>query len=186
MAASYFGRARTTRDIDFRIQIKEADLDNFFDKLENQGLKINRSRVKRQLASGYNVMEFQDTLSPHRVDFIIDDVKSISRHKGIALGLTTFYDTPESLILSKLRLIRAMVSQERSYKDREDICEILATTKVDNRRLVRQAKEQDTLDILKPILTKQGSKPRKILEQIAGIDKGSNSFAEKKGKDSKF
>ena len=180
MAASYFGRARTTRDIDFRIQIKEADLDSFFDNLENQGLKINRNRIKRQLASGYNVLEFQDSRSPYRVDFIIDNVTPISRRKGIAFGVTTFYDTPESLILSKLRMIRATVSKEKSYKDREDIREILATTKVDNRRIVRQAKEQNTLDILRPILTKQRSKPRKILGQIAGIDKGKKPFHREK------
>ncbi len=176
MAASYFGRARTTRDIDFRVQIKGADLDNFLGRLENQGLKVNRNRVKRQLASGYHVLEFQDSRSPYRVDFIIDNVRPISRRKGIALGLATFYDTPESLILSKLRRIMATVSREKSYKDKEDICAILATTKVDTRRLMRWAKEQGTLDVLKPMLTKPGSLRRRMLEQIASTDKGKKPF----------
>ena len=152
MAASYYGRGRSTRDVDFRIQIKTADLDTFLNKLESRGLRVNRNRIKRQLAAGYDVIESQDSRSPHRADFIIGDVEPISRRRGTAFGVTTFYDTPESLILSKLRMIRATVSKEKSYKDREDIREILWNTRINRARLVRLAKEQGTQEILKHIL----------------------------------
>lgn len=160
MAASYYGRARTTRDVDFRLQIKKADLDIFLGQLENHGLKVYRNRIRRQLSSGYNVLELQDSRSPYRVDFIIDSVRLTGIRKGIAFGLRTFYDTPETLILSKLRMIKATVLKEKGYKDTEDIREILQNTRVNKTRLAALAREQGTEEILKQILHKTSERVR--------------------------
>ncbi len=177
MAASYYGRARTTRDVDVRIQISEDNFESFLDKLQSHGLKVNRNRVKRQLASGYNVLEFQDSLSPYKADFIIDEVRPAGRRKGTGFGVTTFYDTPETLILSKLRMIKATLSNEKSYKDKEDIGQILSNTKVDTEHLVKLAKKHGTEDILKPLLTRQvRPRKRKVVKSHFGVARGVGPF----------
>jgi len=103
MAASYYGRPRTTIDVDFIIQISIDDLDDLLEILARFGLKINTSRIKRQLNSGYNIISLEDKRSPYRVDLIIQTERKLEKRSGRALGLRSYYDLPELLILSKLR-----------------------------------------------------------------------------------
>jgi hypothetical protein len=114
MAASYYGQPRTTIDIDFIIQVSMSDLDELLDHLAKFGLKINRTRIKKQLSSGYNIISLEDKHSPYRVDLIIQTEGKLERRPGRALGLRSYYDPPELLILSKLRMIKATVPRERS------------------------------------------------------------------------
>jgi len=151
MAASYYGRLRTTRDVDFKVQVRAGELDNFLDKLQNGGLRVDRRSIKNQLDAGYNVVSLEDTRSHYRADFIVE-TGPIRRRRGSALGLDTYYDPPENLVLAKLRMIKATVSKEKSHKDREDISEILRNTRINRPRLFRLAKEQGTKEILKQIL----------------------------------
>ena len=154
MAASYYGRPRTTIDIDFIIQIPTSDLDSLLDKLARFGLKINRTRIKKQLRGGYNIISLEDKNSPYRVDLIIQTEGKLERRAGRALGLRTYYQSPELLVLSKLRMIKATVPRERSQKDRDDIRAILANTKVDRRRIVKAATQESTIEIFKKILSR--------------------------------
>ncbi len=151
MAASYYGRPRTTIDVDFIIQISIDDLDDLLEILARFGLKINTSRIKRQLNSGYNIISLEDKRSPYRVDLIIQTERKLEKRSGRALGLRSYYDLPELLILSKLRMIKATVPRERSQKDREDIIAILANTKVNKRKILVQARKEGTIMIFKEI-----------------------------------
>ena len=109
MAASYYGRPRTTLDVDFIIQLSIDDLDELLDRLAWFGLKINRARVKRQLSNGRNIISPEDRQSENRVDLIIQTEGRLERRQGRALGLRTYYQLPELLILSKLRMIKATI-----------------------------------------------------------------------------
>lgn len=151
MAASYYGQPRTTIDIDFIIQIPINDLDKLLDKLARFGLKINRTRIKKQLRGGYNIVSLEHRNSPYRVDLIIQTDGRLERRAGRALGLKTYYQPPELLVLSKLRMIKATLPRERSQKDRDDIRAIVANTRIDKRRILKQAKQESTIEIFKEI-----------------------------------
>jgi len=152
MAASYYGQPRTTIDVDFIVQISINDLDELLDRLARFGLKIDSTRVKSQLNSGYNIISLEGKRSPYRVDFIVQTEGRLERHPGRALGLRSYYQSPELLILSKLRMIKATVPRERSQKDRDDIRAILANTRVNKRRILNQARRESTLEIFREIL----------------------------------
>jgi len=151
MAASYYGRPRTTIDIDFIIQVSTSDLDELLNHLARFGLKINRTRIKRQLSGGYNIISLEDRRSPYRVDLIIETEGKLERRPGRALGLRSYYHPPELLILSKLRMIKASVPRKRSQKDMEDIRAILANTKVNKRKILDQARKEGTITIFREI-----------------------------------
>jgi len=152
MATSYYGLPRTTVDVDFILQLSDEQLDPFLDRLARFGLEVDRTRIKRQLREGYNIVTFRDKASQNRADFIIQAIGEIERRPGSALGLKSFYQSPEALILAKLLMIKATRPAERSFKDREDIRQILANIKISRRKLLRLAQEQSTEAILKETL----------------------------------
>jgi hypothetical protein len=159
MAASYYGQPRTTIDIDFIVQVSLNDIDELLDRLARFGLKINRTRVKSQLNSGYNIISLEDKRSPYRVDLIIQTGGKLERRAGSTMGLKSYYQSPELLILSKLRMIKATVPRERSQKDKDDIRAILANTRVNKRRILNQARREGTIEIFREIfLAKHPSK----------------------------
>jgi hypothetical protein len=169
MAASYYGRPRTTMDVDFIVQLSIDDLDALLDRLGSLGLKINRARVKRQLSSGYNIISLEDKQSENRVDLIIQIDGRLERRRGRALGLRSYYQPPELLILSKLRMIKATFPRERSQKDKDDVAAILAFTRVNRRRILDQARRDGTLEIFREILQ---SRPSSRRDSLAGkLDK---------------
>lgn len=156
-AASYYGLARTTVDIDFIVQVSIENLDKFLDKLAAGGLIVDMKRVKNQLASGYNIISLQHYRAPYPVDLIIQTEGKLEKRSGTALGLKSYYQPPELLILSKLRMIKATRPLERSFKDREDIKQILANTRVDRRKILKMSRHQSTFEIAREILGETGS-----------------------------
>ena len=160
MAASYYGVPRTTSDVDFIVQVSIDDLDRFLDKLAHGGLIVAKTMIKTQLASGYNIISLRHQRFPYQVDLIIQTEGRLERRSGTALGLRSYYQPPELLILSKLRMIKATRPVERSFKDREDIREILANTRVNRRKILKLAQQQSTVEIAREIL--RG--PRSLVE----------------------
>lgn len=152
MAASYYGVPRTTLDIDFLVNVSEDELDEFLDQLSQCGLEVNKNRIRRQLSAGYNVLTLYEKASPRHADFIIETEKKLRKRSGTFLGLKTYYQEPQALILAKLRIIRATQAQERSQKDRGDIRAIMAHEKIDVGRLLRSAAREGTEEILRDIL----------------------------------
>ncbi len=165
MAASYYGVPRTTADVDFIVQVSIDELDKFLDKLALGGLLVNKKRVKTQIASGYNIVSLEHTRFPYQVDLIIQTEGRLERRRGSALGLRSYYQPPEQLILSKLRMIKATRPLTRSFKDREDVRQILANTRVNKRKILRQAQQQSTIEIAKEVLSKTGK-----LSDVAGTN----------------
>ncbi len=67
-------------------------------------------------------------------------------------GVKTYFQSPESLILAKLRMIKATVPRERSQKDRDDIKAIIANTRFNKRKILNQARKDSTIEIFREIL----------------------------------
>jgi hypothetical protein len=151
VAASYYGVPRTTVDVDFVIKVSPRQRGRFFKSLETIDVKADLKRIRRQLESGYTVITVDDKLAPRQADLILSEAP-LERRRGTIMGVKAYFESPQSLILAKLRMIlrmiRATTPHERSIKDREDIRHILSNTRVSKRRLQKLAKEQRTDSIL--------------------------------------
>ena len=75
-------------------------------------------------------------------------------------GVKTYFQSPESLILAKLRMIKATVPRERSQKDRDDIKAIIANTRFNKRKILNQARKDSTIEIFREILLSEQTRKR--------------------------
>jgi hypothetical protein len=114
---------------------------------------VDKKRVKNQLTSGYNIISLEHSRAPYPVDLIVQTEGKLEKRPGTALGLKSYYQPPELLILSKLRMIKATRPTERSFKDREDIRQIIANTWVNKQKILAQARKQGTIIIFREILS---------------------------------
>ena len=151
VAASYYGIPRTTLDADFVVYISSRETTKFFRGMEKVDVRVDLEKIRQLLKSGYNVVTVADKLSPYTADLIL--VKNPpERKKGTLVGVKTYFQSPESLILAKLRMIKATIPRERSQKDRDDVRAILAYTRVNKRRILEQARQEGTIEIFLEIL----------------------------------
>ncbi|MGA3108944.1 MAG: hypothetical protein ABSD99_05730, partial [Candidatus Bathyarchaeia archaeon] len=102
---------------------------------------------RRTWASDNRIATFEDKKSPHTLDIIFTE-QPLERRGGLILGLPTYYQTPESLILSKLRMLKGTIHAERAATDREDIKAILNATKINLNSLRKRASSEHTSRIL--------------------------------------
>ena len=123
-------------------------------------LKVHRNKIAQQLKTGYNILTLSDKRSQYRADFILESRGEMPRHKGSLQGLVAYYQPPEYLVLSKLRIIKATQDPERRVKDKDDIRAILALTKVSRQKLVTEAREDSTLEILRRLLQENRSRKK--------------------------
>ena len=151
LAASYYGRPRTTLDVDIIVSAEEKDLSEMTRWLTKAGLKVKRGRLQSAWRSGCRSITLEDEKSPHTVDVIFTNYK-LERNVGRVAGLRTYYETPESLILSKLRMLKVTTQAERAATDRADIKSILENTSINLRSLRRRAKTQKTTKLLDDLL----------------------------------
>lgn len=93
------------------------------------------------------------------------------------MGVKAYYQSPESLVLAKLRMIKATLPKERSVKDREDIRHILANTEIKKRKLLRLAAEQGTATILAELLKRRNGKPSRISRNPVHLALSGKKFA---------
>ena len=126
--------------------------------MKGAGVKADVQKIRRQLKSGYNVITVADRLSPYTADLILVESPP-ERRKGIVQGVNAYFQAPESLILAKLRMIKATIPIERSQKDIDDIRAILANTRINRRKIIDQARKDGTFKIFREIL--QSMKTRK-------------------------
>jgi len=161
LAASFYGVPRTTSDADVVVEIsEEGSQTKLVLALRKAGLKTEENRINAALRSGFRIATFRDTKTPFTVDIILSDGK-IEKKAGTVLGLPTFFQTPEELILAKLRMIKATVPRERASKDEDDIKAILKFNKVDMGFIKRRARKNNTLSILETIRNDAGWLDRK-------------------------
>ena len=151
LAASYYGQPRTTMDVDVVMKVAREDLPRLLASLAKAGLQVNEAGVYTAMKAGYNILTFKDRRSPHSLDIILSR-RRLRRRPGRILGLPTYYQTAEELILSKLRMIKVTVEPERAMKDKQDVKSILNFTEVDLKEVRRSADKETTLDLLEQIL----------------------------------
>ncbi len=151
LAASFYGVARTTVDVDVMVYVagtsRRAKL---VSALRQAGLRVDRHMVDEALQSDYRIASLTDSKSAYSVDVIFSRGRLVKRAGAVA-GLSTFFQAPEDLILAKLRMIKATVPRSRALKDEEDVRAILKFTKVDMEAVRKKAKKDSTLSIFESV-----------------------------------
>jgi len=138
-------------DIDVVVAAKGSDLATLARALANASLRVEEKRLEVTWRSNYRVATVEDRKSPHTLDIIFAEGK-LERKAGSILGLPTFYQTAESLVLAKLKMIRATLQPERAATDREDIKAILKSSRLRLKTLRRKARDQATSEILEDLM----------------------------------
>jgi hypothetical protein len=155
LAASFYGLPRTTTDVDVMVQVcDETARCKLIDALARAGMRVDEREFDKAMASGYGIAEFSDQRTAYSVDVILSASK-LQKKTGSIAGIQTFFQTPEDLILAKLRMIKATVPKERAQKDKDDVRAILKFTAVDVDAVRKKAKKEDTLSILEALISHQ-------------------------------
>ena len=155
LAVSYYGRARTTADIDVVVTVGGVGWrERLVSALRAAGLVVEEKALDDALKNGYNIVTFRDSKSPLTLDIIFSRGK-LAKKLGRVLGLPTYYQKPEELVLAKLRMIKATVPRERAQKDVDDVKAILKFARVDLEAVRRKAQKEGTLQILENIIAQQ-------------------------------
>lgn len=152
LASSYYGRPRTTLDVDVVVAVRQKDLPTLVKVLTKANLKVQEKRLQDAWQSEYRIATIEDRKSPHTLDIIFTDQK-IERNAGRILGLPTYYQSAESLILAKLRMLKVTLRAERAATDREDIKAILETIQISMKTLRRRARAESTVKILDDLIS---------------------------------
>jgi len=156
LAVSYYGRARTTVDVDVVVAVSGRGWRNrLVSALKDAGIVVDEKKIDDALKSGYKIVTFKDSKSPLTIDIILSEEK-LEKRAGSVLGLPTFYQTPEDLVLAKLRMIKATVPRERALKDEDDVRAILKFSKVDVEAVKMEAKRDSTLSMFEAIVGGSG------------------------------
>lgn len=150
LAVSFYGAPRTTSDVDVMVAVGGADAQKVGAALRRAGLEVEERKIAQALSSGFNIATFRDKASVYTVD-VIFSAEKLDKQAGIVAGVSAFFQKPEGLVLSKLRMIKATVPRERARKDVEDVKTILAFTKVDLAAVERQAKKEGTWSIFQSL-----------------------------------
>ena len=152
LAASYYGIPRTTLDVDILIKFTPKGVKFLVAQLKKAGLSVSRRKVELAFKSGYRIVTLEDEKAPFTVDIVLSD-KKLEKKKGEILGMPTYYQTAEALILAKLRMIKATIKEEKALKDKADVRAILRNLRVNLKALKKKAKEEKTTSILEELLT---------------------------------
>jgi hypothetical protein len=149
LAASFYGVPRSTTDVDVLVRVTDEAYARakVVEALERAGLEADVHRIDAALESGYNIASFKCKTTPYTVDVIFSREPFEKQH-GTVADSKTFLQSPEGLVLAKLRMIKATLPHERAAKDREDVKAVLAFADVDVVAVRRQAEKDGTLDIL--------------------------------------
>jgi len=153
LAASYYGTPRTTMDANvvIRVSLGDEGREKLVNALKEAAIQVEERKIDMAFESGFKIATFRDNRSPFTLDTIFSK-KKLEKRSGTILGLPTFYQTPEELILAKLRMIMATIPRERAFKDKEDVKAILRFTEVNLEALKRRARRNNTLPTLETIL----------------------------------
>ena len=150
LAASYYGTPRTTMDIDIVVKVTRENLQTLVTLLRKTEMQVDERRINEAFDSGFRIITLKDKRTPFTLDIILSD-KKLEKKPGTILGLPTFYQTPEELILSKLRMIKATVPEERALKDKDDVKAILKYAEVNMKVLKQRARMESTLSMLEEL-----------------------------------
>jgi hypothetical protein len=151
LAVSLYGSPRTTTDVDVVVAVSGLHVKGRVTAaLRRAGLDVDERKLDSALTSGYRIASFRDRATPYTLDVIFLDGE-LRRRAGTVVGLATFFQVPEDLILAKLRMIKATVPRERAVKNEEDVKAILQFTRVDVEAVKKQARTDNTLAIFESL-----------------------------------
>lgn len=152
IAASYYGRPRTTLDLDVVVAFRQKDLSKLATALTRANLDVQEKRLRAAWQTDHRIATVEDKKSPHTLDILFTDQK-LQRHHGRILGVPTYYQSAESLILAKLRMLKVTLRTERASTDREDIKAVLETTRISLKTLRKIARAESTIKILDELMS---------------------------------
>ena len=142
-------------DVDVVVNIRSDYFQSLLLKpLKAAEIRVDENKMLTALRAGYRVVTLKDQKTHYTLDLILAD-KKLEKKSGIIVGLPSFIQTPEELILSKLRMIKSTISKEKSQKDRDDVKAILSHTRVEGELLRRRAKKENTLAMLDELMCKE-------------------------------
>jgi len=133
------------------VELGPSDIPTLGKALTKAGLRVQAGKLRDAWKSEYRIATVQDGKTPHTLDILFSDQK-LDLRPGRILGIPTYYQSPESLILAKLRMIKVTVNQARAATDREDVMALLRAAAVNLRMLRRRAIEERTIRILEGLL----------------------------------
>lgn len=155
LAASFYGVPRTTVDVDVVVWVVEGEQRaRLVSALRMAELVVEESEIDRAFESGYRIARFGDSRTAYAVDVMFSDVR-FEKRVGTVAGLRMFFQTPEDLVLAKLRMIKATVPRERALKDVDDVRAVLKFTRVDVEAVKVEARKDKTLSILEEIMVEK-------------------------------
>lgn len=147
LASSYYGRPRTTLDIDVIVAARQKNLPRLVNVLTKANLKAEEKRLLAAWKSKCRIATVEDMKSPHTLDIMFTN-QQLERNSGQIMGVPTYYQSAESLILAKLRMLKVTLQPDRSATDREDIKAILEAMHIDLKTLRRRPRAEGTAKIL--------------------------------------
>ena len=152
LAVSFYGVPRTTVDVDVVVAVAEVKWRaRLVEALKRAGLVVDEREIDRALESSYRIATFRDSKTAYGVDVVFSD-KNLEKRAGTVAGLQCFFQTPEDLILGKLRMIKATVPRERALKDVEDVRAVLRFTRVNVEAVKMEARRENTLSMFEAIV----------------------------------
>jgi hypothetical protein len=151
LAISYYGRPRTTSDVDVIIRAAPTDFPRVEAILRKVKLNVKRGDLARAWDTKYRIASFDDG-EGLRLDVMLM-AEPIPRRAVRVLGEETYVQDPTWLLLSKLRLMKVTLDGDRRSLDRQDVLSVLRNAEVDLSVLREESKRQLTSDVLEELLT---------------------------------
>jgi hypothetical protein len=151
LAVSYYGRPRTTSDVDVIIRVSPAGFPELVKVLRRARLKVAEGVLERAWDSRYKIASFED-VDGLRLDIMMTG-EAIPRRPVKILGEEAFLQDPTWLLLSKLRLMKVTLDGDRRSLDRQDVLSVLRNAEVDIGMLREESRRQLTFDVLQELLT---------------------------------
>ncbi|MEM2960927.1 MAG: nucleotidyltransferase, partial [Candidatus Bathyarchaeia archaeon] len=148
-ALPFYGRIRTTVDVDLAVVLKDKELNKFLNLLRSEDYEPTISSPNNPLIV---VLDLKDKIEVElwlRPDGIVFDNETLRRRRKVKLDkdIWAWIVSPEDFIVNKL------ARPDRGVIDEQDVKSVLIRqkNKLDNKYLRRRAKEAGVLEILQAI-----------------------------------
>jgi precorrin-6B methylase 1 len=149
IAAIFYGRPRTTMDLDLIVLTKDEEIERLTNLLIENGFEVKVDEIRKALKEKTHATIFLKD-SPYRIDlkgvYSSLDVASISKRRRVKLfGIPTWIERPEDVAIAKIVY--------GSETDLNDAKAILLRQKLDKKYLFERAKDEKITDKLKKLIT---------------------------------
>ncbi|HVP23212.1 MAG TPA: hypothetical protein VMS77_04810 [Conexivisphaerales archaeon] len=151
LAVSYYGRPRTTSDVDVIVKTTPEGFARVSGVLRRAKLRVKEGDLEKAWESKYRIASFEDP-EGLRLDVMMT-ADPIPRRPVKVLGEEAYLQDPTWLLLSKLRLMKVTLDGDRRSLDRQDILSVLRNAEVDLQTLREESRKQLTFDVLEDLLT---------------------------------